>query len=118
NAARHFITAVSYELMLFGLMKVDAVNLMLLGVRDGFDHIVDFLNAHTIKYALMVNPIIYVSCIKQFCATATVEKVNGDVQLKALIDDKKVVVTKAIIRRVLHLDDAGGVECLPNAEIF
>nr|GEV16544.1 hypothetical protein [Tanacetum cinerariifolium] len=31
NAAKHFITAVSYELMLFGLMKVDAVNLMLLG---------------------------------------------------------------------------------------
>nr|GEY69555.1 hypothetical protein [Tanacetum cinerariifolium] len=30
-AARHFITAVSYELMLSGLMKVAAVNLMLLG---------------------------------------------------------------------------------------
>nr|GEV26547.1 putative ribonuclease H-like domain-containing protein [Tanacetum cinerariifolium] len=28
---RRFITAVSYELMLFGLMKVDVVNLMLLG---------------------------------------------------------------------------------------
>nr|GEY91719.1 copia protein [Tanacetum cinerariifolium] len=31
NAARHFITAVSYELMLLGLLKVAAVNLMLLG---------------------------------------------------------------------------------------
>nr|GEV00884.1 hypothetical protein [Tanacetum cinerariifolium] len=51
-------------------------------------------------------------------ATATVEKVNGDVQLQALIDDKKLVVTKAIIRRDLHLDDADGVECLPNAETF
>nr|GEY16695.1 hypothetical protein [Tanacetum cinerariifolium] len=29
NAARHFIIAVSYELMLFSLIKVDAVNLML-----------------------------------------------------------------------------------------
>nr|GEV95527.1 hypothetical protein [Tanacetum cinerariifolium] len=85
---------------------------------DDFDQIVDFLNAHTIKYALMVNPTIYVSCIKQFWATATVEKVNGDVQLQALIDDKKVVVTEAIIRRDLHLDDANGVECLPNAETF
>nr|GEU34541.1 hypothetical protein [Tanacetum cinerariifolium] len=46
------------------------------------------------------------------------EKLNGDVQLQALIDDKKVVVTEAIIRRDLHLDDADGVECLPNAEIF
>nr|GEW60146.1 ribonuclease H-like domain-containing protein [Tanacetum cinerariifolium] len=31
NVARHSITAVSYELMLFGLLKVTAVNLMLLG---------------------------------------------------------------------------------------
>nr|GEY56097.1 hypothetical protein [Tanacetum cinerariifolium] len=85
---------------------------------DGFDQIVDFLNAHTIKYDLMVNPTIYVSCIKQFWATATMEKVNGDIQLQSLIDDKKVVVTKDIVRRDLHLDDADGVECLPHAEIF
>nr|GEU31683.1 putative ribonuclease H-like domain-containing protein [Tanacetum cinerariifolium] len=84
----------------------------------GFDQIVDFLNSHTIKYALMVGPTIYVSCIKQFWATATVEKVNDDVQLQALIDDKKVVVTEAIIRRHIYLDDADGVECLPNAKIF
>nr|GEY18378.1 reverse transcriptase domain-containing protein [Tanacetum cinerariifolium] len=47
-----------------------------------------------------------------------VKKVNDDVQLRALIDDKKVVVSEAIIRRDLHLDDADGVECLPNEEIF
>nr|GEX95820.1 hypothetical protein [Tanacetum cinerariifolium] len=51
-------------------------------------------------------------------ATATIKKVNDDVQLRALIDGKKVVVSKAIIRRDFHLDDADGVECLPNAEIF
>nr|GEW24715.1 hypothetical protein [Tanacetum cinerariifolium] len=51
-------------------------------------------------------------------ATTIVDKVNGNVQLQALIDDKKVVVTKAILRRDLHLDDADGVECLPNAKIF
>nr|GEX33205.1 hypothetical protein [Tanacetum cinerariifolium] len=39
-----------------------------------FDQIVDFLNAHTIQYALVVNPTIYVSCIKQFCATAIIKK--------------------------------------------
>nr|GFA47722.1 hypothetical protein [Tanacetum cinerariifolium] len=32
--------------------------------------------------------------------------------------DQIVVVTEAIIRRDLHLDDAEGVECLPNVEIF
>nr|GEU52741.1 reverse transcriptase domain-containing protein [Tanacetum cinerariifolium] len=115
---RHFITAVSYELMLFGLLKVVVVNLMLLDASEGFDQIVDFLNAHTIKYALVVNPTIYVSCIKQFWATATVKKVNDDVQLRALTDGKKVVVLEAIIRRDLHLDDADGVECLLNTEIF
>nr|GEW96998.1 hypothetical protein [Tanacetum cinerariifolium] len=40
----------------------------------GFDQIVDFLNAHTIQYALVVNLTIYVSCIKQFWATATIKK--------------------------------------------
>nr|GEZ90896.1 hypothetical protein [Tanacetum cinerariifolium] len=85
---------------------------------DGFDQIVDFINAHIIKYALVVNPTIYVSCIKQFWATATIKKVNDVVQLRALIDGKKVVVSEAIIRRDLHLDDAYGVECLLNKEIF
>nr|GFB20247.1 hypothetical protein [Tanacetum cinerariifolium] len=84
----------------------------------GFALIVDFLNAHTIKYALVVNPTIYVSCIKQFWATTTVKKANDVVQLRALIDGKKVVVLKAIIRRDLHLDDADGVECFLNEEIF
>nr|GEU39355.1 putative ribonuclease H-like domain-containing protein [Tanacetum cinerariifolium] len=45
-------------------------------------------------------------------------KVNDVVQLRALIDDKKVVVLENVIRRDLHLDDVDGVECLPNEEIF
>nr|GEU59915.1 hypothetical protein [Tanacetum cinerariifolium] len=62
----------------------------------GFDQIVDFLNGHVIQYALMVNPTIYVSCIKQLWATVSIKKANDD----------------------LHLDDVDGVECLPNKEIF
>nr|GEU89707.1 hypothetical protein [Tanacetum cinerariifolium] len=85
---------------------------------EGFDQIMDFLNAHTIQYALVVDPTIYVSCIKQFWATATVKKFNDVVHLRALIDGKKVVVSEAIIRRDLHLDDVDGVECLSNEEIF
>nr|GEU36944.1 hypothetical protein [Tanacetum cinerariifolium] len=84
----------------------------------GFDQIVDFLNAQVIHYALMVNPTIYVSCIKQFWATALIKKVNDVVKLQALIDKKKVVVTEDIIQQELRLDDADGVECLPNEEIF
>nr|GEU29328.1 putative ribonuclease H-like domain-containing protein [Tanacetum cinerariifolium] len=41
-----------------------------------------------------------------------------DYGLQALVDKKKVVVTKAVIKDALHLDDAEGVDCLPNEEIF
>nr|GEY95735.1 retrovirus-related Pol polyprotein from transposon TNT 1-94 [Tanacetum cinerariifolium] len=44
--------------------------------------------------------------------------VNDVTRLQALVDKKKVVVTKAVIREVLRLDDAEGVDCLPNEEIF
>nr|GEW61309.1 ribonuclease H-like domain-containing protein [Tanacetum cinerariifolium] len=107
------ITAVSYTLMLFGLTK-DSVHLMLLG----FDQIVDFLNAHTIQYALMVNPTIYVSCIKQFWASILIKKSNDVVKLQALIDRKKVIITEDTIRQALRLDDADGIDCLPTKEIF
>nr|GEU86227.1 hypothetical protein [Tanacetum cinerariifolium] len=56
---------------------------------DRFDQIVDFLNAQVIQYALMVNPTVYVSCIKQFWATTSIKKVNDVVKLQALIDRKK-----------------------------
>nr|GEV14092.1 hypothetical protein [Tanacetum cinerariifolium] len=39
-------------------------------------------------------------------------------RLQALVDKKKVVITEAAIREVLRLDDAEGVDCLPNEEIF
>nr|GEV38941.1 hypothetical protein [Tanacetum cinerariifolium] len=87
-------------------------------VSAGFDQIMDFLNAHAIQYALVVNPTIYVSCIKQFWASVTIKMVNDAVQLRALIDGKKVVVTEDVIRQDLYLDDVDGVECFSNEEIF
>nr|GFD21877.1 hypothetical protein [Tanacetum cinerariifolium] len=60
----------------------------------GFDQIVDFLYAQVIQYSLMVNPTIYVSCIKQFYATASIKKTNDVVKLQALIDGKRVVVSE------------------------
>ncbi|GJW60811.1 hypothetical protein Tco_0110146 [Tanacetum coccineum] len=84
----------------------------------GFEEIVNFLNAHTIKYALMINPTIYTSCIEQFWATTKVKTVNGDVQLQALVDGKKVIITETSVRRDLHIKDAEGTECLPTTTIF
>nr|GEV44333.1 putative ribonuclease H-like domain-containing protein [Tanacetum cinerariifolium] len=50
--------------------------------------------------------------------TVDVKKVNDVIRLQALVEKKKVVVTEATIREALRLDDAEGVECLPNEEIF
>nr|GEW07598.1 ribonuclease H-like domain-containing protein [Tanacetum cinerariifolium] len=51
-------------------------------------------------------------------ATISIKNTNDVVKLQALIDRKKVVVTEDVIRQDLRLDDADGVECLPNEEIF
>ncbi|GJW97549.1 hypothetical protein Tco_0179357 [Tanacetum coccineum] len=85
---------------------------------EGFEEIVDFLNANPIKYALTVNPTIYCSCVKQFWDTVKAKMVNGEVQLQALVDKKKVIITESTIRRDLQLEDANGVDCLPTAAIF
>nr|GEU41441.1 copia protein [Tanacetum cinerariifolium] len=97
---------------------IDAARLLLLDRSEGFNQIIDFLNGSSIKYALTVNPNIYVSVIKQFWSSVAVKKVNDVTRLQALVDKKKVVVTEATIIDALRLDDAEGVECLPNEEIF
>ncbi|GJW16177.1 hypothetical protein Tco_0020310 [Tanacetum coccineum] len=70
---------------------------------DGFEQIVDFLNAHPIKNALTVNPTIYISCIKQFWSTVKAKTINGEVQLHALVDGKKIIITESTVRRDLQL---------------
>ncbi|GJU23277.1 hypothetical protein Tco_1156619, partial [Tanacetum coccineum] len=74
--------------------------------RDGFDGIIDFLNASSIIYALTVNPTIYTSCIKQFWAIAKAKIINEEVQIHALVDGKKVIVTETRVRRALQLKDS------------
>nr|GEW28633.1 putative ribonuclease H-like domain-containing protein [Tanacetum cinerariifolium] len=74
--------------------------------------------------------IMFAQCKKQtVVATSSIEaeyvagascfaQSNDVTRLQALVDKKKVVVTEAAIRDALHLDDAEGVDCLPNEEIF
>ncbi|GKC97044.1 hypothetical protein Tco_1162486, partial [Tanacetum coccineum] len=105
-----------------GLKFADSHNMVVFLAKptesEGFEQIVDFLNANPIKYVLTVNPTIYTSCIEQFWATAKVETIKGEVQLHALVDRKKVIITESIIRRDLQLEDAKGTDCLPNATVF
>ncbi|GJV46240.1 hypothetical protein Tco_1430776 [Tanacetum coccineum] len=65
-------------------------------VSEGFEQVVDFLNAHTIKYALTINPIIYTSCIEHFWAAVKAKTINGEVHLQALVDEKKIIITESI----------------------
>ncbi|GJV76589.1 hypothetical protein Tco_1508173, partial [Tanacetum coccineum] len=68
-------------------------------------------------YALTVNPTIYSSCIKQLWAIAKAKTVNGEVHIQALVDGKKVIVTKTSVRRGLQLkdveDETENVESVP-----
>ncbi|GJZ88861.1 hypothetical protein Tco_0660643 [Tanacetum coccineum] len=77
---------------------------------EGFEHIVDFLNTNPIRYALTINPTICISCIEQFWSTVKAKTVNGEVQLQALVDGKKIIITKSTMRRDLQLEDAEGVD--------
>nr|GEY52009.1 hypothetical protein [Tanacetum cinerariifolium] len=84
----------------------------------GFEQIIDFLSGSHIHHALTVNPHVYISCIKQFWNTAVVKR-SGDVtRLQALVDKKRIVITKEVVHEILKLNDAEGVICLPNDEIF
>ncbi|GKA08842.1 hypothetical protein Tco_0688173 [Tanacetum coccineum] len=85
---------------------------------EGFEQIVDFLNANPIRYALTINTTIYISCIEKLWSTVKAKTINEEVQLHALVDRKKIIITESIVRRDLQLEDAEGVDCLSNATIF
>nr|GEW32013.1 hypothetical protein [Tanacetum cinerariifolium] len=85
---------------------------------EGFEQIVEFLNANPIKYALKVNHTIYTSCIQQFWDSAKVKTVNEDFQIRVIVDGKKLIINEASIRRDLKLEDTEGTACLPNDTIF
>ncbi|GKB34559.1 hypothetical protein Tco_0879501 [Tanacetum coccineum] len=82
-------------LILANLKFVDTHNMVAFlskpAESEGFEQIVDFLNA---------NPI------------------NREVQLYALVDGKKIIITESTVRRDLQLEDAEGVDCLSNSTIF
>nr|GEY86538.1 hypothetical protein [Tanacetum cinerariifolium] len=85
---------------------------------EGFSQIIDFLSGSYINYALTVSPHIYISCIKQFWNTAVVKRTGDVTRLQALVDKKKIEIYEDVIHEILQLDDAEGVVCLPNDEIF
>ncbi|GJY59491.1 ribonuclease H-like domain-containing protein [Tanacetum coccineum] len=53
-----------------------------------------------------------------FWFTVKAKTINREVQLHALVDSKKIIITESIVRRDLQLEDEEGAECLPNSTIF
>nr|GEV75269.1 hypothetical protein [Tanacetum cinerariifolium] len=106
NAVRYKLTTVGFKLMLLPTKSA------------GFEQIIDFLNAHPIKYALTINPTIYTSCVEQFWTTAKAKNINEEAHIHAKVDEKKVVISEASIRKDLWFGDEGGIDCLPNETIF
>nr|GEV29013.1 putative ribonuclease H-like domain-containing protein [Tanacetum cinerariifolium] len=47
-----------------------------------------------------------------------VNTINGEEQIQALVDKKKVIITATSVRSDLQLEDDEGTECLPNATSF
>ncbi|GJT49035.1 putative ribonuclease H-like domain-containing protein, partial [Tanacetum coccineum] len=63
----------------------------------------------TVRHKLMLPDITY------YC---WVQTINGERQIQALVDKKKVIITETSIRGDLKLEDAKGTDCLPTATIF
>ncbi|GKC60275.1 putative ribonuclease H-like domain-containing protein [Tanacetum coccineum] len=71
------------------------------------------------RYALIENPMIYVSLIQQFWGTATAKTTDDrEVEISASIDGQVKTIKKASLRRHLKLEDSDGITSLPNTEIF
>nr|GFA75456.1 hypothetical protein [Tanacetum cinerariifolium] len=67
----------------------------------------------------MVRLVAGVIVIKDLDLEPKVDAMMRDfLKLQALVDKKKIVISEDVICEILRLDDAEGVVCLPNEEIF
>nr|GEU53375.1 retrovirus-related Pol polyprotein from transposon TNT 1-94 [Tanacetum cinerariifolium] len=80
------------------------------------DHNGEDVDVHT--YRSMIGSLMYLTSSRPDIMFVVCACMNDVTRLQALVDKKKVVVTEATIRDALHLNDAEGVDCLPNEEIF
>ncbi|GJV56238.1 putative ribonuclease H-like domain-containing protein [Tanacetum coccineum] len=53
-----------------------------------------------------------------FWSSAVAKTINGEVQLHALVDGKRIVIIETSVRRSLRLADAEGIDCFSNSTIF
>nr|GEX47248.1 uncharacterized mitochondrial protein AtMg00810-like [Tanacetum cinerariifolium] len=56
--------------------------------------------------------------VVEFWSTAITKTINGEAQLHAKVDGKKIIVTESSVRRDIRLADEEVIDCLPNSTIF
>nr|GEW24131.1 xylulose kinase-1 [Tanacetum cinerariifolium] len=83
-----------------------------------FHQVVDFIEDSHIRYALTINPTVYVSHIRQFWSTARIETTNEETKILATVDGKPRTISESSLRRHLKLNDAEGISSLPDTELF
>ncbi|GJR00117.1 hypothetical protein Tco_0523101 [Tanacetum coccineum] len=86
-----------------------------------YHQVLDFLRGPYIRYAIAHDPIIYDSLVKQFWSTAYSLKLLRralSAAILATIDRSSYTITESSFRSQLQLDDDGGVEDLPIADIY
>nr|GEV27648.1 hypothetical protein [Tanacetum cinerariifolium] len=83
-----------------------------------FHQIVDFVEASHIRYALTINPTVYVSHIRQFWSTARIKTTNEGTNILATVDGKPRTIFESSIMRNLKLNDEEGISTLLDAELF
>nr|GEZ82311.1 hypothetical protein [Tanacetum cinerariifolium] len=83
-----------------------------------FHQIVDFVEASYIRYALTINPTVYVSHIRQFWSTARIETTDEGTKILATVDGKSRTIFESSIQINLKLNDEEGISSLPDAKLF
>nr|GEV92429.1 synaptobrevin, longin-like domain protein [Tanacetum cinerariifolium] len=86
--------------------------------NQDFHQIVDFFEASHIRYALTVNPTIYVSHIRQFWSTTRIKTTDEGTKILATVYGKPRTISESSIRRNLKLKDEAGISSLPDAKLF
>nr|GEX52474.1 hypothetical protein [Tanacetum cinerariifolium] len=109
----------SFELVAYTDSDYTGASLDMKSTTGGFQ----FLGSKLISWQCKNQTVVATSTTEaKYVAAASccgqVKTVNGEEQIQALLDKKKVIITETSVRSDLHLEDAKGTECLPTATIF
>nr|GEX27111.1 uncharacterized mitochondrial protein AtMg00810-like [Tanacetum cinerariifolium] len=70
------------------------------------------------KQIVVANSITEAEYVAALSCCGQVKNINGDAQLHAKVDEKKVFLSEASIRRDLRFREEGGIDCFSNKFIF